>query len=283
VTDWVQPDAGVTSFELDPTGVGLSKERATWEQVFGVALVPEENPRKAYVLVPRKPPKPPWFEVTPSDLPDVLRDGGLEGLAGRVRDRLRQSGYRDRGPTRPLLPPAELMERVLQRVEVPGALEVPVGAGPGGWWRRSLDLFAAGSAGGLFGLYAGALTKSLVVMLGVTAAGAVVGASVPVMVASNWRSVRHRARKPRVLVLAPDGCVVGLPSGARAFDWPSVGGFRQGMHPPPHKPTAAPRPCLEIELSDGTIAGRIDGAWFAEPLALIVSVAEAYRQRHTRV
>lgn len=253
---------------------------ATWDQVFGVALVPAEAPKRAFVLVPRKPPDPPWFEIRPQDLPTGVTD--LDALATQVRSRIAQRGYRDMGPRRPLLEADALMQRVLERGDLPGALEVPVGAGPGGWWRRSLDLFAAGSAGGLAGLYAGALTGIPLVAVGAAAAGVVVGASVPVALASNWRSIRLRSRKPRVLVLAPDGCVVGLPQGPRAFNWPSVGEFRESNHQPPGRENSPPRRCLQLVLADGLVAGKIDAAWFAEPLELIVAVAEAYRKRQAR-
>lgn len=291
VDEWVQESKGRfdppprRGLGLTPTGVwfadGLSHVwEASWDQVFGVALVPAESPERAFILVPRKPPHPPWFEVRLQGLPPEVDD--LEALATLVRNRIAQRGYRDMGPRRPLLDADILMQRVLERGEVPGALEVPVGAGPGGWWRRSLDLFAAGSAGGLAGLYAGALTGNPALAIGAAAAGVVFGASVPVAMASNWRSVRLRARKPRVLVLAPDGCVVGLPQGPRAFSWPEVASFGESTHQPPGRESATPRRCLQLVLSNGLVAGRIDAAWFAEPLELIVAVAEAYRQRQAR-
>lgn len=257
-------------------GHGVS---ARWEQVFGVALVPEEAPRRAFVLVPRRPPRAPWIEVLPKDLPEDLRAEGLEGLARRVRERMAQRGYRAGGPTRPLLDATALMQRVLARDEVPGALEVPVGPGPGGWWRRFLDVFAAGSVGGLAGLYAGALTGNPLVALAVAATGATVGATVPVALSSSFESLRARRRRPRVLVLAPDGCVVGLPSGPEAFAWSEIARFAAEEHAPTGSPTSM-RPCLAVRLTDGRMAGAIDAAWFAEPLPLIVAVAEAYRRRH---
>lgn len=269
---------------MTPNGAAFTEAgnlyEATWDQVFGVALVPSSTPKRAFILVPRKPPQPPWFEIRGPDLPDEV--ASLDALADLVRNRVAQRGYRDMGPRRPLLDADALMQRVLQRGDVPGALEVPVGAGPGGWWRRSLDLFAAGSAGGLAGLYAGALTGNPALAIGAATAGVVVGASVPVAMASNWRSVRLRARKPRVLVLAPDGCVVGLPQGPRAFSWPDIAAFQESTHQPPGREKSAPRRCLQLVLANGMVAGRIDAAWFAEPLELIVAVAEAYRKRQAR-
>ena len=261
----------VIEYSLSPA-VGF---RARWDQIFGIALLPPDAPETLFILVPRKPPAPPWFEVTESMLSPEDQQVGLVGLAARVQERAAQGSYRHRGPRRPAMAPAQLMERILARQEVPGALEIPVAAGPGGWWRRSLDLFAAGSAGGLVGLYGGALTGSAALALAVAAAGAVAGAAVPVFVAANWRSVR-RIRKPRVLVLAPDGCVVGLPSGPRALAWKEIGAFSENAD------VATGRAQLQVTLANGAIAGALDAAWFGAPLPLIVAVAEAYRQRQTR-
>ena len=276
------PAPPLLGLALDAEGVRWGEPgreaRARWSQVFGVVLHPPEAPKRAFVLVPRRPPAPPWFAVREADLPAGW-EGGLEALAGRVRERLGQRGYRDGGAQRPLLDRETLLKRVLARGEVPGALEVPVAAGPGGWWRRSLDLVAAGSAGGLAGLYAGAFTGSALLAIGVALAGATVGAAVPVFLTSKWRATRSRHRRPRVLVLAPDGCVVGLPTGPEAFGWGDLARFGVGEAPPPGKPSAPPRPCLEVVRADGSVAGRIDAAWFAEPLSLIASVAEAYRAR----
>jgi hypothetical protein len=283
--EWIEEReaaGGAVGVRFDARGLvatlGTRTVDARWEQVFGVALVPEVQPRRAFVLVPRRPPEPPWVEIVPKDLPEELRAEGLEGLARSVRERMAQRGYRSGGPTRPLLEPAALMQRVLARDEVPGALEVPVGAGPGGWWRRFLDVFAGGSAGGLAGLYAGAFSGSPIVALAVASAGAALGASVPVALSTSFESLRARRRRPRVLVLAPDGCVVGLPSGPEVFAWPNVARFAAEEHPPPGRESPL-RPCLAVHLSDGSVAGTIDGAWFAEPLPLIVAVAEAYRGR----
>ncbi len=278
MSDWIREEraeARTKSVTLTPEGIA-GQERgqrleARWDQVFGVALMPVEKPTTAFVLVPRRPPAAPWIAVGPGDLPEDVPD--LASLAERVRARMAQSGYRDRGPTRPLLPPEQLMERVLARAEVPGALEVPVGTGPGGWWRRGLDLLAAGSAGGLLGLYGGALSGSAALAILVAGAGAAAGASVPVAFARNWRSFRGRTRRARVLVLAPDGCVVGLPTGPEVFAWSQIGGFRVAE--------VGSARSLEVTRTDGTLAGNIDEAWFGAPLPLIVAVAEAYAARHS--
>ncbi len=255
---------------------------ATWDQVLGVMLLPQDHPERAFVLVPRRPPEPPWFEVRTEHLPMELRSGGLVALAREIDGRLTQRGYRDMGFRRSRLDPDTLLRLVLERAEVPGALEVPVGAGPGGWWRRGAEFVGGGFAGGLMGLYAGTLAGSGLVA-GVGAAfGALSGAATPVLLGPNWRSVRERRRRPRVLVLAPDGCVVGLPTGPEVFDWPSLRGFGAGEEVSLRDPEEAGRPCLEVTRADGGVAARIDAAWFTQPLPLIVGVAEAYRRRCMR-
>lgn len=276
MSEWADESAseGRVPLQLDEKGVRWSdgdvSVQATWRQVFGVAVARD----RAYILMPRRPPEPPWVPVTMRQLPEGIAD--LEALADRVRARVAQSGYRDGGPRRPLLPPDVLMERVLARHEVPGALEVPVGVGPGGIWRRGIDLMAAGSAGGLAGLYLGTMVASGPVIAVAVAAGALFGAATPVATSANWRSVRNPRSKPRVLVLAPDGCVVGLPTGPTAYAWPDVDSFRESTSTQTNG-----RNCLEITTATGVVTGRIDAAWFGAPLPLIVAVAEAYRKRHT--
>ena len=274
------PFAGESGLAMDGAGVSYQRlgthVRARWDQVLGVVALPTAAPRRAYLLLPRQPPAPPWVELGPRELPEGFSAdaAGLAGFARQVRERSAHRDYRA-GARGPPLAPDALMERVLAREDVPGALAVPVGAGPGGWWRRSLDLIAGGSAGGLFGLYAGMLSGNPAVALSVAAAGAAAGATLPVA-ASKSVGFRRRNRRPRVLVLAPDGCVVGLPTGPRPFAWPTIAAFRAGEH---QLPGRAARPCLEVELAGGHVAGRIDATWFGDPLELIVSVAEAYRKR----
>jgi len=279
VSGWIRetPVKGrARPIQLTPEGITACllgrRLEAGWDQVFGVALMPTDAPTKAFVLVPREPPHPPWIEVGPGDLPEGVSD--LQSLEARIRERVEQGGYRDRGLQRPMLPPDQLMQKVLAREDVPGALEIPVGAGPGGWWRRGIDLLAAGSAGGLLGLYGGALTGSALLAVAVAGAGAAVGASLPVAFARNWRSLSRRSKRPRVLVLAPDGCVVGLPTGPEAFAWPELGGFQHAGE------SGARR--LEVRRRGGELAGSIDAAWFGAPLELITAVAQAYQGRHRR-
>ena len=273
-------ERGPAQLTLSPAGIRWRDPEGTcladWDQVFGVVSTPE----RLYVLVPRRPPRPPWFEVHAEHLSGAQRVGGLDELARQIEARSSHWGYRDR-PRTPRHAPDALLQLVLAREEVPGALEVPVGAGPGGWWRRGLELLGGGSAGGIAGLYAGALSGSVGLSVAGASVGALTGAAAPVLLGPNWRSVRARRRRPRVLVLAPDGCVVGLPSGPAAFDWPSLRGFSASEEESLREPER-PRPCLEITGADGRVVGRIDAAWFTRPLPLIVGVAEAYRRRCLR-
>ncbi len=273
---------GLPQIHLSAEGLswrdGHGSWAARWDQVFGVV---EVEATRALVLVPRRPPEPPWIEVRSEALPPELQRSGLHGLLREIDERALRSGYRDAGPRRPRLDPESLMRRVLAREEIPGALEVPVGVGPGGWWRRGLELVGGGSAGGLAGLYAGTLAGSGLLAAVGAGLGALAGAATPVLLGPNWRSLRARRRPPRVLVLAPDGCVVGLPSGPEAFAWSALGGFRAGQEESLREERTS-RPCLEVARADGSVAARIDAAWFTEPLSIVVGVAEAYRRRCLR-
>jgi hypothetical protein len=82
-----------------------------------------------------------------------------------------------------------------------------------------------------------------------------------------------RPRRLRVLVLAPDGCVCGLPEGVRTFAWPEIASFDVASPPG----TGGGR--LAIRGADGRLLGELDGSWFGAPLPLIRAVAEAYRTR----
>ena len=77
-----------------------------------------------------------------------------------------------------------------------------------------------------------------------------------------------------MLVLAPDGCVVGLPTGPEAFAWTEIGDFQ-------HAGEGGSRR-LEVRRRGGESAGSIDAAWFGAPLELITAVAQAYLSRHRR-
>lgn len=286
--DWLSEDLeplGHVGVELTAAGIRQGTALAPWASVFGVAELPP-RPRDAkpsaaskpdviYVLVPRRPPAPPWFEIRPSDLSDELLDEGLGGLAARIRNRAARSDYRSYRRPDAMMPPATLLQRALNREELPGALEVPVAEGPGLWQRRIAASMGTGTLGGVT-MLAIAAAAHLPPLMG--AVGLITGALLPTGLAALNR---RRKTRPRVLLLSPDGCVVGFPTGVRAFAWSEVGRFDEGRAPLPG--TRRPkRPCLRVYTQDDQLAGTIDASWFDGPIGLIVAVAEAYRTRHAQ-
>ncbi len=258
--------------DLDEHGVSVIERgllsSAPWESVLGVALVPTGAPERAYVLVPRKPPLPPWFEVVPAMLPPALAAEGLGGLAHAISGRIRRGGYRQAAP-RPRLSTDELARRAFAHEEIRGALVVPIGRGPIDAGSRLAGHVAGAAGGGISTVYFGAVAAVPLWALAVLGASGIAGGLLlPAL-------VRKRA-KGRVLLLAPDGCVVGLPTGVRAFGWSEVQRFAAGQD---WTPRVASVSCLEVWCTDGSLAGRVDAAWFTRPLELIVAIAEAYRRR----
>ena len=74
-----------------------------------------------------------------------------------------------------------------------------------------------------------------------------------------------------MLVLAPDGCIIGFRTGVQTLRWSDVGRFE----------AARVQSSLELGLvvrgPEGGVLGEIDAAWLDAPLLLVVAVAEAYR------
>lgn len=266
---------------LDEDGVELTREehatRATWSDVLGIIVLGPS----AYVLVPRAPPRPPWIEVRLSMLDPSLREGGLEGFAARVRERVGQRGYRDAKPRGPAMDAATLMARVMDKSAIRGALEVPVGRGAQDTRsdaKRLVDSGIGAGTGGVGGGYVGMLVGALAAgglglplevggwvggVLGTVGAAAVGGVL-------GFRRMRTSLRG-RVMVLTPDGCVIGFPGAPRAFVWGDLQSFRierEDGHA-----------FLVVSGIHGDVLGRIDGLWFGAPLELIHAVAEAYRAR----
>lgn len=275
---------------LDAEGIAAEEggvlARARWDEVFGLALVPAAAPRRLYVLLPRPPPAPPWIEVRPEMVPpDLAGDGDLGALAARLRARIEGQGYRAAPRVGPRRTPSELLRGVLAREPIPGEVTVPLGRGPTGLAARAALLVGASGVGGVAGLALGALAVgSGPFVAGAAAVGAVAGTAVPLFSSPAFEALRRP--RARVLVLCPDGCVVGLSDGVRAFAWEEVAGFREGAYLARGLfPTR--RACLEIAGGpDGDagaegvpVLGRVDAAWFGRPLPLVVSVAEAYRRR----
>lgn len=267
---------------LGEDGVWLARDeersRAGWGQILGVVVLPPI----CYVLVPRVPPRAPWFAVQLSMIDPELREGGVAAFADRVRQRAGQRGYRDGRPRAPAMDSETLLSRVLARDAVRGALEVPVGHGfldTRSQARRIVDGVIGVGGGGWGGGYFSALMGAIFtgelglppeVIAVVAALGGIGGAALGGVL--GYRRMRT-GRKGRVLVLAPDGCVVGFPGGPRAFAWSDLEGFSidedsDGEH-------------LVFSRADGEELGRIHALWFGAPLELILAVSEAYRRAHS--
>lgn len=291
MSDWIDEDlAEVKTLTLESGGVRVGRTLARWDAVLGAVALPAEAPKQLFVLAARRPPAPPWFTVTAEQLPPELREGGLQEVAQRIEARARVGSYRDHAGQRPVLPPSELLARVLEHDDVPGALEVPVGHGPGAGFNRFLASAASATAGTATAFVAGlTLAPSFTAVIAGT--GLLLGAASP----TGWHLLQRRMRrKPRVLVLAPDGCIIGFPSGVRAFGWSEIEGFGETEAPLPGRFRPL-YPHLEVTLraaewlgDDPTkpatqkTRGRLAAAWFDAPLPLIIRVAEAYRVRQTR-
>lgn len=229
--------------------------------VFGAVMLN----KSAYVLCERPPPQPPWICVTGSSDQELAE---LESLVESVRARVQERGYRQT-KYQPM-PLAELETKVLQGEHIPGALEVPIGPGPGRLSRMAQRVTMAGAGAALVGLVGGVAVGAI------TALGALgVGVALP-----HLR--RHQNKRGRrVLVLTPHGCVVGLPTGARAFGYDAISAFELvERNSRAMRSKDARRSSLKISHAAGGTIGVLDGRWFGAPLPLIVAVAEAYRRRH---
>lgn len=292
--DWAQGLAAAKGAHLTSQGLvhstGKRASVAHWRDVLGVVLVEDE----AWVLVPREPPKPPWIPVAAED----VGDADVDAFARAVRGRAAQGGYRDARPIGSRLSKSELLRRILRREPLPGALEVPPSTVVlSGRW---IDLARAGSVAAGVGLGMAA-TVAAAAALGpavepvlILTAGLSAGTSLGAIGANalGKAAARRQLRKdaPRVLVLAPDGCVVGFSRGVTAYAWPEVGEFsvRPSLEPPPKADRVffferEREPTEDLVLTDpeGEVLGRIGAGWFGAPMPLIVAVAEAYRKRAT--
>ncbi|MFK8001787.1 MAG: hypothetical protein AB8H86_19485 [Polyangiales bacterium] len=241
------------------TGFGAPVE-VPWSKVFGAVMLD----KSAYVLCERRPPLPPWVSVTGSSDKEL---GELVSLVKSVRARVQERGYRQ-AKHQPM-PLAELETKVLGGEHVPGALEVPIGPGPGRMARMAQRVTIAGAGATLVGLVGG-------VAVGAIAALGALGVGVALPHIRRRRNKRGR----RVLVLTPHGCVVGLPTGAWAFGYDEIGAFELVERNPRAMNTSGRGASLKISQAGGGTIGVLDGRWFGAPLPLIVAVAEAYRLRH---
>lgn len=256
---------------------------ARWSDVLAMRI----HSGHLYVLVPRRSPSPPWIRLSPA----LFGESGpevLKSIQSRLESRLMGGGYRDAvRRQRQDLDTDELLWRVKNREQIPGVLEVPSTIKLGGsypWMRAGqLAVFAAGSAFGyalMFGgFFVGAmLNDEIGTMFALFSyfaifAGVLLGAFAASQLAKHWRA-RVDAGRPRqrVLVLAPDGCVVGFRTGVRALAWSRVGEFTSGPTQPDYEHG------LIVRGLRGETLGDISAGWLDAPLELVVSIAETYRE-----
>lgn len=284
--DWVVEDrAGraPNGLTLDEAGLAFADDgrlvRVRWDQVFGAERVTTGASERLFVMVPRQPPSPPWIEITLGHLPASLRAGGLAGLERMVEERISRRGFRE-GPRREAMDLDTLTARVMARDDVPGAVEVPVkisggSAVPPLWLVGVAPVGAVASlaalvayllwpvvlAGGLRAMGALAITSAVVALVTFAVA----------MLARQRAIARQRHRLPaRVLVMCPDGFVIGTKRGVRSFRWSDVGGLVERLG------------VLAVLAPNGATIAEVEAKWFAEPLWLITKVATAYRERVAR-
>jgi len=248
-----------------------------WKSILSVVQVDD----RVYALCPRRPPAPPWVELDEEDAAG-LRES-LDSLRRNIEARAQRVGYRDAAPTRARLSPSQLHDRLVANDPVPGTVEVPVGLGPFGRTSRSRQIgraVAGAGMGAVGGAYGGAI---LMAVFASHPTLALVGSTITATIAGSVGMVRLAADKKgkgRVLALAPDGVVIGLPEGVRAYAWSALGAFRDEVRDVADG-SGRSFPHLVVTGADGQEVGAIDEAWFDRPLAVIVQVAEAYRSRFT--
>lgn len=228
-----------------------------WRRVYGAFPWPaaaDGARREVYVLADRAASGPPWLVLPTTSLPEGL---GTGDFLDAVRARVGVIGYREVEGAAARLPPDALREAVLARRPLPGALEVPPAAtGARASTRR---VAPAAAAGALVALLTGG--TATVAVLAAAGAGALA-----------WRVTEPTRRWPgdrrRVLVLAPAGCVLGLPGGPVALAWDEVASFETGQD-------GELRVTRRVDARAVTMPRRA----FAYPTGLLVAVAETYRAR----
>lgn len=252
----------------------------------GAVLGLLEHGGRAYVLVPRQPPAAPWIEVAPSML--AREPEGIKGFLARLEERGSSGrGYRDAvRQRRQNLSTTALREKIMERTAVPGALEVPstimLGVSyPGLAFVQAMVFFTFCGLG-----YVAMIAMAMGVALsshdpGAAQFGTLIGYPVwfvcvalggwlAITVGKRWREAKNKTLpRQRVLVLAPDGCIVGFTDGVRTLAWSDVGQFAIG--PSTHGNG------LVVYDSKMRLLGDVDAGFLDAPLSLVVGVAEAYR------
>ncbi|HJL19575.1 MAG TPA: hypothetical protein RMH99_28185 [Sandaracinaceae bacterium LLY-WYZ-13_1] len=255
---------------------------ARWSDVLGVLA----HDGAAYVLLPRRPPSQPWVEVDRAMLGD--EPDAVKAFARRVSERGSGGGYRDAvRKRRQNLTDTALESKVRRREPVPGALEVPstIVLGRRYPWLGAVQLGALG-LGGVLGYFAfvgifmatmamprDARPLAMLFSYAMPVVGVVLGAWGAREIGRRWRAAKDRTLpRQRVLVLAPDGCVVGFRGGVRTLKWTQVGEFGTGPTEPNYDMG------LVVRAPNGDKLGDLDAGWLDAPLRLVVAVAEAYRK-----
>ena len=180
----------------------------------------------------------------------------------------------------------ELREAVMARADVDGMVEVPIGPGPeSGGLPFELTLFSLLWAPPLVALFLAVTGAMLIAVMAAPAlirepaTGLVLGAAILVLsyalvgiayLRQRWRRRPARASPGRVLVLAPDGFVIGTRQGVLTFSWSDAElGTRR-----------TPRGGWALAVAErGAIVAEVEAEWLEAPLSLVVAVAKAYRER----
>lgn len=240
-----------------------------------------EHEGLVYLLVPRTLPAPPWLVVHAGMIED-RSPGALARFAARARQGGESGGYRDavrrhrQGMSR-----EELWRRVRAREALPGMMEVPPTqprADPTVSRVQAAIVVLGSSVVLVPGMLmpflsgrAGELAVPFVMLFGL--GWPLVMIVLAVTVGRYWRAARAaRLPRRRVLVLAPDGCVVGARDGIRSLEWSHVSGFRVDAVGPSREPG------LVVYGARGERLCDVEARFLAAPLGLVVAVAEAYRQ-----
>lgn len=225
-----------------------------WEDI----LVPVrlDEPRRLLVAAARRPPLAPWFEMGGND---VAR---IERVVRARLDAIDHRGYRERRRARDIVPPDEVLTRVLERRALPGAVEIPA-ATPSAIRSALVGASIGGATLGLYGFVFGPAGF---------VAGGTLGALGGASLLGGIEVLRKRSAG-RVLVLTPDAFVGGLDGrSVRAIPWFRVGRFTEGVDD-------VGAPALEVFGPDNGLIARVGARFFGKPLDVIVAVAEAYRRR----
>ncbi|MFK7985507.1 MAG: hypothetical protein AB8I08_05710 [Sandaracinaceae bacterium] len=256
---------------------------ARWADLLGVV----EHQGKLHVLVPRRSPAPPWLVI------DRTMVGGGDVPALRaVADRLREGGgggggYRDAITSRRQgLSKSALRETISAHQPVSGAMEVPstvvLGRSyPGlGLAQAAIVVGSAGlgyvaAVGAIVALaieHPGARGSFIEVPLQFLWLAGLLGGAMAARALGRWWRAKKDATLPRqrVLVLAPDGCVVGFTEGVQTLSWAEVGRF--GLEPiEPNYDDG-----LTVFGPEGERLGSIATGFLDAPAGLVVAVANAY-------